>query len=83
MIYTYPSFCWVFRGGQAFFDPFGVNFFVSSFFIVFYLFFLLFSSYSSLLFNFYLIISSYSSLHISSYSSRIIFFLFVFFYSYI
>ncbi len=49
---------------------------------MFYLFFLVFSSYSSLLFNFYLFISSYSSLHISSYSSCIIFFLFVFFYSF-
>ena len=75
MIYTYPSFSWVFRGGQAFFDLFGVNFFVSSFFIVFYLFFLLFSSYSSLLFNSYLLIPSYSS--------RTIFCFFLFLSSYI
>ena len=25
MIYTFPSFWWVFRGGQAFFDPFGAK----------------------------------------------------------
>jgi hypothetical protein len=50
---------------------------VLSFFIVFELLFLLFSSYSSLLFNFYLFISSYSSLHMSSYSSLLIFKLFV------
>jgi hypothetical protein len=25
MIYTFPSFCGIFRGGQAFFDPFGAK----------------------------------------------------------
>ena len=54
-----PSFWGVFRGGHAFFDPFGVkinvygatkrpNFFVLSFLWFFDLFFLLLSSYSSL-----------------------------------
>jgi hypothetical protein len=88
----YPLFWGVFRGGQAFFDPFEVkinvygatmrsNFFVLSFFNVFWYFllvtlFLFFSSY----------LSSYSSLHISllillvlysssSYSSLLIFIL--------
>ncbi len=78
---TNPSFLGAFRGSQPFFYPFGVkadvlyvirpNFFVFSFLIDFWPFFLLFSS-SSLLFNFYLFISSYSFCHISSYNSLIV-----------
>ncbi len=46
LIYTYLSFWGVFRGGQAFFDPFGVRPYVLTF-CLFY-FFLFFSSYTGI-----------------------------------